>query len=54
MDDIEWDEEEAGTMWWSDAIYFSGTCTCDHDEVEDHGWGSCDIDGCDCEAGWEE
>lgn len=33
--------------------HFAGPCTCDHDE-EQHGWGSCDVDGCSCEAGWEE
>ena len=34
-------------------IYFGGTCTCQHDH-EDHGWGHCSVEGCDCEAGWEE
>ena len=29
-------------------IYFIGPCTCEH------GWGSCDVDGCECEAGYEE
>jgi hypothetical protein len=33
-------------------VYFCD-CTCDHDENE-HGWGCCDVDGCDCEGGWEE
>jgi hypothetical protein len=33
--------------------YFVGECTCDHDRDE-HGWGSCGIDDCPCEAGWEE
>lgn len=28
-------------------------CTCDHDPDE-HGWGSCDVEGCPCEGGWEE
>lgn len=32
---------------------FVGTCTCDH-PPEEHSWGSCDVDGCECEAGWEE
>lgn len=32
--------------------YFIG-CTCEH-EPEDHGWGECEVDGCDCEGGWEE
>jgi hypothetical protein len=26
-------------------------CTCDH-EPEEHGWGECNIEGCDCEGGW--
>ncbi len=36
-----------------DHIYFIGPCTCDH-EQEEHSWGSCDVDDCECEAGWEE
>lgn len=28
-------------------------CTCDHDPDE-HGWGSCEAKGCNCEGGWEE
>lgn len=36
-----------------DFTHFEGPCTCPHDE-EAHGWGSCDIEGCDCEAGWCE
>jgi hypothetical protein len=31
-------------------IWFIGPCTCDHDR-EEHGWGSCDVDDCDCKAG---
>jgi len=34
------------------SVYFVG-CTCDHEE-KDHGWGCCDIEGCDCEGGFEE
>jgi hypothetical protein len=33
--------------------YFVGECTCDH-EMEDHGLGCCDMEGCECTAGWEE
>lgn len=40
------------TEHWGPA-YFYDTCTCEHDEDE-HGWGSCDIEDCPCEAGWEE
>ena len=36
-----------------DYSYFMGPCTCGHD-LQDHGWLACDIDGCDCEAHWEE
>ena len=32
--------------------YFIG-CTCEH-EPEDHGWGCCEVEGCNCEGGWEE
>ncbi len=28
-------------------------CSCDH-EPDEHGWGSCDVEDCDCEGGWEE
>ena len=28
-------------------------CTCEHEE-DQHGWGSCDVEGCDCLGGWEE
>lgn len=43
-----WDEEVGEVFAW-----FVGPCTCEHDE-DAHGWGSCDVQGCDCEAGWEE
>lgn len=36
-----------------DHVGFAGPCTCDH-EQEEHGWGSCNVEGCPCEAGWEE
>ena len=32
---------------------FEGPCTCDH-EREQHGWGHCKVEDCDCEAGWWE
>jgi hypothetical protein len=35
------------------SIYFVGPCTCDHD-LDQHGWGKCDVKNCQCEAGWEE
>lgn len=46
-EDDDWDCPE-------DHAYFnSADCTCDH-EPEEHGWGECNVEGCDCEAGWEE
>ena len=46
IDDEEaFDEEECTS--------FVGPCSCDHED-EQHGWGSCSVDGCECEAGWEE
>lgn len=42
-DEGEWPEEQ---------VYFTD-CTCEHAEDE-HGWGSCDVEGCPCEGGWEE
>lgn len=46
------DEDDGGALP-EDAAVFSGPCTCEH-EPEQHGWGSCGVDGCACEAGWEE
>jgi hypothetical protein len=45
------DEEEE--ILPEEQVAFIGPCTCDH-EPEEHSWGSCDQDGCACEAGWEE
>lgn len=42
--------------YYDDTVYcaaFIGPCTCEHDE-EQHNWGSCGVDDCPCEAGWEE
>jgi hypothetical protein len=44
------DDDDLG---WEEIQTFSGSCTCDHDRDE-HGWGHCDVEGCDCEAGWED
>lgn len=38
-------EYDLGVVW------FEGPCTCDHDE-EQHGWGSCAVEDCQCVAGW--
>lgn len=43
-----WDEETGELI-----TYFEGPCTCDHEEDE-HGWGGCNIEGCDCSASWTE
>jgi hypothetical protein len=32
--------------------YFIG-CTCEHPS-DQHGYGHCEVEGCDCEGGWEE
>jgi hypothetical protein len=42
-EDGEFDEEYT---------YFVG-CTCEHPS-DLHGWGHCEVEGCDCEGGWEE
>jgi hypothetical protein len=39
--------------WTEVDVAFIGPCTCEH-APEEHGWGSCDVEGCPCEAGWEE
>lgn len=38
---------------FEETVYFCGPCTCEHDQ-EEHGWGSCNVKDCKCEAGWEE
>lgn len=48
--EVEWEEEDG---LWEDSAHFCGHCTCEHED-EEHGWGSCDVEGCPCEAGWEE
>ncbi len=35
------------------ASFNHGKCTCEH-EPEEHGWINCDVEGCDCDANWEE
>lgn len=50
MDDDQDDDER---LLPEDFVHFAGVCTCEH-EPKEHGWGSCDVDGCECEAGWEE
>jgi len=35
-----------------DPAYFIG-CTCEH-ASEQHGWGMCNIEGCNCLGGWWE
>lgn len=43
------DEEEED---WEESAYFCG-CTCTHDP-DQHGWGECLVEDCECEGGWEE
>lgn len=45
--------DDDGGDWVEEWTAFVGPCACEH-EKEDHGWGSCDVDDCPCEAGWEE
>lgn len=40
-------------MSYEEITYFIGPCTCVH-EQDEHGWGSCGMPYCECEAGWEE
>lgn len=47
------DEDEDDDCGYEAAHSFAGPCTCDHDE-ERHGWCGCTVDGCECEAHWEE
>lgn len=47
------DDNQAFGEWKEIIVSFEGICTCDHNP-EEHGWGSCDNDGCDCAAGWVE
>jgi hypothetical protein len=46
-------DDQEDESYLEQVSYFVGECTCSHVR-EDHGWGRCDVDGCDCEAGWEE
>lgn len=47
------DEDEYGNPLVEDAVSFVGPCTCEH-TPEQHSWGCCAVEGCECEAGWEE
>lgn len=47
------DDERDDETDWEERAYFAGPCTCEHAK-EKHGWGSCDVEDCPCEAGWEE
>jgi hypothetical protein len=46
------DENAEEPADWEYRTYFSGECTCGH-EMQDHGWGHCGWEGCECQAGWE-
>ncbi len=47
------EEDEGDEADYEEHSYFMGLCTCDHTE-EQHSWGDCDYEGCECQAGWEE
>jgi hypothetical protein len=51
MEGMADDEDEQ--EWGDGATSFVGPCTCDHD-ADEHTWGHCDVEDCECEAGWEE
>lgn len=44
-------DEDDESEWGEHPSFFG--CTCDH-EPEQHGWGSCNVDDCECDGGWEE
>ena len=49
--------EDSEDSWddYSSEFMFPGDdheCTCDHETIE-HGYGSCDMDDCPCEAHWQ-
>jgi len=37
---------------WEEHVCFVD-CSCEH-SPDEHGWGHCDVDDCDCKGGWEE
>lgn len=43
------DEEE---FEYEDTVTFVD-CTCKH-KPEEHTWGACEVEDCECEGGWEE
>ena len=45
-------EEYEGEIEEEYPVYFLN-CTCKH-KKEQHGWGCCEVDGCNCQGGWEE
>ena len=46
------EEEAAEEEDYEYPVYFVD-CTCDH-EPDEHTWGECAVEGCDCEGGYEE
>lgn len=47
VDDDDYNYEYEGEL------SFCGPCTCEH-ELEEHGYIFCNVEGCKCEAHWEE
>lgn len=41
------------TEEWGEPSFNIGLCTCEH-TPDEHGWTGCNVDGCECEANWEE
>ena len=48
MSEDSWDDYSSAFMFPAEGT----ECTCEHETVE-HGYGSCEADGCLCEAYWE-
>ncbi len=50
MDD---DERDTSDFQDDNAFFDSASCECEH-LADDHGWLGCEVEGCPCEARWEE
>lgn len=46
------DSDEIDDYVCPEDLAYCAECTCDH-EPEQHGWLSCEVEGCACEGHWE-
>lgn len=46
-------DDETDVILEEVTVFDSLSCKCEH-ESEDHGWDGCKIEGCACDASWEE